>query len=142
MTARRGRTATAGCRGRAAGYGGDDANCVAVFGRRVFFCQITDVFVVDVDVDEAAKLAVFGKQVFAQIAELRGQVTESFADGRGGEFGGVALAGVDSQRRWDHYFYRHLVLLTKVYVKNVLTCQPRRGPSAAKADLRAALRPD
>src|SRR5580704_1262446 len=114
------RAATAGCGGRAAGYRGDDANGVAVFGRRVFFCQITDVFVVDVDVDEAAKLAVFGKQVLAQVAELRGQVTESLADGSGGEFGGVALAGVDSQRRWDHYFYRHLVLLTKVYAK---TCQ-------------------
>ena len=44
-------------------------------------CEVTDVFVVDVDIDEAAQFAVFGEQVLLQIAELRGQVAQSFADG-------------------------------------------------------------
>ena len=56
---------------RAAGDGGDDADGVAVFGGSGFLREVTDVFVVDVDIDKAAEFAVFGEEVLAQIAELR-----------------------------------------------------------------------
>src|SRR5258707_12214763 len=54
------------------GDGWHDADGVAILCWRIFFCQITNIFIVYVDVDEAAQLAFFGEQVFAQVAELRG----------------------------------------------------------------------
>src|SRR5271170_2605526 len=84
---------TTGCdRGttiEAAGDAGDDADGVAVFGRRRFLREVADVFVVDVDVDEAAQFTVFGEEVLLQITELGGEIGESFADGFRGDFGGV-----------------------------------------------------
>src|SRR5712672_2314774 len=57
---------------RTSGDGWHDADGIAVFCWRIFFCQITNIFVVYVHDDEAAYLAFFGEQVFAQVAELRG----------------------------------------------------------------------
>src|SRR5258706_16442772 len=54
------------------GDGWHDADRIAVLCWRIFFCQITNIFVVYVNVDEAAQLAFFGEQVLAQVAELRG----------------------------------------------------------------------
>src|SRR5215470_7865607 len=65
---------------RAAGYRRDDADLVLLFDRGVFFLQVADVFVVDVDVDEVAQLAVGVEEVFPQIGKLRGQFVERFAD--------------------------------------------------------------
>src|ERR1700722_15909770 len=84
---------------RASGDGGDDADGVAVFGWGGFFREVTDVFVVDVDVDETAQLAVFGEEVLTQIAELRCESAQCFADGACADFGGVALARVNPERR-------------------------------------------
>src|SRR5262245_872527 len=65
---------------RAAGYRRDDADLVLLFDRGVFFLQVADVFVVDVDVDEAAQLAAGVEEVFPQIGKLSGQFVERFAD--------------------------------------------------------------
>src|SRR5262249_3707388 len=65
---------------RAAGYRRDDADLVLLFDRGVFFLQVADVFVVDVDVDEAAQLAVGVEEMFPQIGKLRDQFVERFAD--------------------------------------------------------------
>src|ERR1700743_981920 len=92
----------------AAGDGGDDADGVAVFGGSCFLVEVTDVFVVDVDIDEAAQLAVFGEEVLLQIAELRCESAQCFADGAGANFGGVALAGVNPEGRRNHDFHCHL----------------------------------
>src|SRR5882762_2862631 len=54
------------------GYGWHDADGVSVLCWRIFFCQITNILVVYVYIDEAAQLAFFGEQMFAQVAELRG----------------------------------------------------------------------
>src|SRR5579863_866264 len=97
-----------------AGDGGDDADGVAVFGGSSLFREVTDVFVVDVDIDEAAQLSIFGEEVLAQIAELRCESAEGFANGAGADFGGVALARVNPERRWNHYFHCHL-LRSKFY---------------------------
>src|ERR1700704_1427096 len=61
--------ATAAMRyGGTSGDGWHDADGVAVLCWRIFFCQITNIFVVYVYVDEAAQLAFFGEQMFAQVA--------------------------------------------------------------------------
>src|SRR5579871_1697549 len=92
-----------------AGDGGDDADGVAVFGGSGLFGEVANVFVVDVDIDEAAQLSIFGEEVLAQIAELRCESAEGFANGAGADFGGVTLARVDPERRWNHYFHCHLL---------------------------------
>src|SRR5579871_2308648 len=96
-------------RSAAAGDGGDDADGVAVFGGSGFLREVANVFVVDVDIDEAAELTVFSEEVLLQIAKLRCESAQCFADGRGADFGGVALAGVDPERGWNHYFHCHLL---------------------------------
>src|ERR1700729_613360 len=101
-------TTTTG-RNAAAGDGGDDADGVAVFGGRGLFGEVTDVFVVDVDIDEAAEFTVFGEEVFLQIAELRCESAQCFADGASADFGGVALARVNPERRRNHDFHCHLL---------------------------------
>src|SRR5258705_10292306 len=66
-------TATTGMRcSGTSGDGWHDADRVAVLCWRIFFCQITNILVVYVYVDEAAQLAFFGEQMLAQVAELRG----------------------------------------------------------------------
>src|SRR5882757_7895341 len=79
-------TAAMRCWG-ASGDGWHDADGVAVLCWRIFFCQITNILVVYVYVDEAAQLAFFGEQMFAQVAELRGQAAEGFADCAGFDLG-------------------------------------------------------
>src|ERR1700753_42850 len=99
-------TTTAG--GSAAGDGGDDADGIAVFGGRGFFGEVADVFVVDVDIDEAAQFGVFGGEVVFQVTEMRCESAQCFAYGVRGDFSGVTLAGVNPERGWDHYFHCHL----------------------------------
>src|SRR5262245_38790479 len=65
---------------RAAGYRRDDADLVLLSDRGVFFLQVADVFVVDVDVDETAQLTVGVEEVFPQVRKLRGQFIERLAD--------------------------------------------------------------
>src|ERR1700761_1136569 len=95
--------------GAAAGDGGHDADGVAVFGGSGVFREVADVFVVEVDIDEAAEFSIFSEEVFAQIAELRCEAAECFADGSSADFGGVALAGVNPERGWNHDFHCHLI---------------------------------
>src|ERR1700687_1441808 len=87
--------------------GRNNTNRVAVFGRGVLFRQIANVFVVDVDVYEAAQLAVFGKKMFAQIGELRRQVAEGFPDSGRVELRGITLSGVHAKRRGNHDLHCH-----------------------------------
>src|SRR5712672_1623987 len=69
------------------GDGWHDTDGVAILCWRIFFCQITNIFVVYVYIHEAAQLAFFGEQMFAQVAELRGQAAEGFADRSGFDLG-------------------------------------------------------
>src|SRR5215472_16749619 len=91
----------------AAGDGGNDADGVAIFGGSVFFREIANVFVVDVDIDEAAQPAVLGEQVLAKVGVLRGEMAERFADGASAELGRVPLARVRAERGWNHDFHGH-----------------------------------
>ena len=53
--------------------------------RRRVLAQVADVFVVQVDVDEAAQLAFVVEELLAQVGELRGQRAQHFADGGAGD---------------------------------------------------------
>ena len=70
--------------------------------RRRVLAQIADVFVVQVDVDEAAQLAfVVVEMCLRRSAMLGGQRVEHLADGRPGELDGILLPGELAQRRRD-----------------------------------------
>ena len=62
--------------------GRDDADCVARSNGRLFFLQIADVLVVDVDVDEAAELALLVVKMRLQPGVLRRQVRQQLTYGR------------------------------------------------------------
>ena len=49
------------------------------------------------------------KRCLLQIAELRCESAQCFADGAGADFGGVALAGVNPERGRNHDFHCHLL---------------------------------
>src|SRR5260370_26265493 len=70
---------TTACNGR------NNANGVAILRGRILFREITNILVVHVHIDEAAQFAVFGKEMFAQFPELRGQMAERFPDSLGAE---------------------------------------------------------
>src|SRR5260370_27029570 len=69
----------------ASGDGRNNADGVAVLRGRVLFREITDIFIVHINVYEAAQLAFIGEQMLAQVCEFRGQVAERFPDGPGTE---------------------------------------------------------
>ena len=54
----------------ASGDGGDDGNRITVVERGGFFVQVAHVFVVDVDVDEGAELAVIVIEMTLQVGML------------------------------------------------------------------------
>src|SRR5258706_15481550 len=97
----------------AAGDGRNDADGVAILRGRVLFRKITNVLVVHVDVDEAAQLAFFGEEMFAQVRELRSEMAERFPHSTGGELSGVTLSRIGAKRRWNHYFHGHDAFLRK-----------------------------
>ena len=66
---------------RPAGDRRDDAHRVARLERRLILLQIADVFVVDVDVDEAAQPAFVVEQMLLQPAEAAREIAEQLADG-------------------------------------------------------------
>ena len=81
----------------AAGDRRNDADGVDRLDRRLFLLQIADVFVVDVDVDEAAQLALLVVQVRLQPTVLARQIGEQLADCRARGVNGVLLVGVRPQ---------------------------------------------
>ena len=99
-----------GDRRRAARHRRDDADRVARLHRRLLLLQVPDVLVVDVDVDEAAQLALLVVQVRLQPGVLRRQVGEQLADGRAVGVDGVLLIGVRPQRCGNQNFRRHVKL--------------------------------
>ena len=77
---------------RAAGDAGTIEIVSPSFDRRRVLVQVADVFVVQVDVDEAAQLAFIVEELLAQVGILRGQRGQHFADGGAGELDGILLA--------------------------------------------------
>ena len=91
----------------AAGDGGDDADFVAIFERRLAVFEEADVLLVDIDVDEAAHLAFFIHETFLDAGEARLQFDERLADGGGVDFDELLVVGQLAERRGDADFFWH-----------------------------------
>ena len=78
-------------RGRTSRDRRHDADRVFLTDRRLFLAEIPDVFVVDVDVDEAPELAVGVEQVVLELGVDRDEVLEHFADVRAAHLNGGLL---------------------------------------------------
>src|SRR6266513_1822995 len=89
--------------------GRNNTDRVSIFRGRIFFRQVANVLIIHVYVDEAAQLAVFGEEMFAQFGEFRGQMAERFPDSPCTELGRVTLSRVGAKRRGDHYFHGHFI---------------------------------
>src|SRR5207302_9256357 len=89
--------------------GRNNTDRISVLRRCVLFREITNVLIVHIHVDEAAQLAVFGEEMFAQFGEFRGQMAKRFPDSPCTELGRVTLPRVGAKRRGDHYFHGHFI---------------------------------
>ena len=97
-------------RSAAAGNGRNDADGIAVFGRRVLFREIANIFIIHVHIDKAAQPAVLGKKVLTQVGILGRETAERLADRSGIELRGITLPGLRAKRRWNHNFHGHWFL--------------------------------
>jgi len=88
----------------AAGDGGDDADFVAVLERRLAVFEEADVLLVDIDVDEAAHLALVIHEAFLDAGEARLQFDDRLADGGGVDFDQLLVVGQLAERCWDSDF--------------------------------------
>ena len=66
----------------AAGDGGDDGECIGrLGGGGLFFREVADVFIVQVEVDEGAELAVVREEVALELGVRAGELVEGGGDG-------------------------------------------------------------
>src|SRR5215467_410383 len=89
-----------------------DAHNITVFYRRFFLAKIADIFIVHINIHEAAQFSVVRIAVFTQFAKFRRELAQSFADRFRRKFRGIALCGKDSERRWDDYFNWHFLSIS------------------------------
>jgi hypothetical protein len=103
MELEKGTTATTGGDAvRTAGDGGDDGELVICGnGSRFFFRKIAEVFVVEVDVDEGAELAIVAEELLLQRGVLGGEVGKDLSDCRTGNGYRLSSGGKGAERRWD-----------------------------------------
>ena len=94
-------------------HGRDDAHRVAGLQRRLVLLQIADVFVVDVNVDEAAHAALVVEQMLLQPGKPRRQVCKQLVDGRPVELDDVELVGIRTERCGNVDFYGHVRLVQR-----------------------------
>src|SRR5205085_12625889 len=85
-------------RSAATGDRGHDGDAVAGLDGGVLLLQMTDIFVVHVDVDEGAQCAIAAIEVAANIGMLGCQTGEGFADGAAANLDGGLAAGIGTQR--------------------------------------------
>src|ERR1700687_262962 len=85
-----------------------DADRVAVFCWGIFFRQIANIFVVHINVHEAAQLSVLGKQMLTQVSKFGRQPPQRFADGPRFHLRRIALSCIGAQRRRNNHFHSHL----------------------------------
>lgn len=85
----------------------DDADLVAVFERRGAVLEEADVFLVHIDVHEAADFAFFVHETFGDAGEARLQFRDGVADGGGVDFNQLLVVGQLAERRGDADFFGH-----------------------------------
>jgi hypothetical protein len=91
----------------AAGDGGDEHDLVAVFELVGVAAKEADVFVVDVDVDEAAQLAVLVLDVLGERGELGVDLGEQAGEVGGGGVEGLLTFGVAGESGGKNDFDGH-----------------------------------
>src|SRR5208282_5179203 len=99
---------------RAAGDRRHDAHGVAFAQLRRILLQVANVFVVYVDVDEAAQTAVIGVEVLLELGIPARQGSKRLTYRRGLQFNDFLLAGIGSKRRRDDDFHWHPCLLCEL----------------------------
>jgi hypothetical protein len=82
------------------GDGGDDHEGVVFGDGRFYPVAVANVFLVEVDIDEAAKLAVIIKML-AQVRVLASQVVERFANGGTGDRYLTVPTGIRPEWGWN-----------------------------------------
>src|ERR1041385_3417430 len=95
----------------ASGDGRHYGNSITVLHRSGFLLQVTDVFVIHINVDEGAKFTVIGIQMAAQVRMLGDQVGQGISHCTRLYVHRRLLSGVLAQGRWDMDFW-HTVLYT------------------------------
>src|SRR5947199_3454012 len=85
---------------------GDDGQDVAVLGRGLQVVEIADVFIVEIDVDEATHLAVLEDSAH-DVRELDAQCVEHLLDGGAGQIDRRLAVGVLPHRLRDLNFHWH-----------------------------------
>jgi hypothetical protein len=87
------------CRGTAAtGHRRDDAHRVARLHRSPFFFEIADVFVIQIDVDEATQPSIFVVKMLLQRLVFARQLRKQLADGGAFELDDITLSSEGPQR--------------------------------------------
>src|ERR1035437_8277125 len=114
---------------RPSGDGGDQRERVGVGRRGGVLAEVADVFVVEVDVDEASQFAFIVEDLLAQIGVLGDERGEHFAHGGAGDGDGILLRGELPQRRRDQYFGHVGICRQRIF------CLLRRSHSATDAQL-------
>ena len=118
------RTQRLGCLSGSAGDGGDEHDLVAVLEGVGFAAEEADVFVVDVDVDEAAELAVFAFNLGGESWECLVDVGEEAREIFGGRAEVFAAIGVAGEGGGKGNLDRHYWLLGSLWLRRVVVSSP------------------
>src|SRR5437764_10016657 len=90
---------------RASGDRRDDGQAVAFLHWGGFFLQVTNVLVVEINVDESAQLPVIGVKMAFQLAVLGDEGIQRLAHGGGAHLHAGALAGIRPQRSGNMHLH-------------------------------------
>jgi hypothetical protein len=101
--------ALGGCLSRAASYGGDEHDFVAVLEGVGFAAEEADVFVVDIDVDEAAELSVVAFDLGGERGECLVDISQKAGEVSGGGVEVFAAIGVAGEGCGKGDFDRHFL---------------------------------
>jgi hypothetical protein len=92
----------------AAGDGRDEQDTVTVFDGAGFAAEEADVFIVEINVEELANLALVVADVAAEIGKFSGQLIQGFGDCDGATVHLGLAVGEATEGRWDFYDYWHV----------------------------------
>ena len=89
------------------GDGRDDADFVAVFERRFLVLEEADIFLIHIDIHEAAHATVLIQQPFLDAGIAGLQFVDGPADGVGGDFHNLFVVRELAERSWDTDVHWH-----------------------------------
>ena len=93
------------------GDGGNDADFVAIFERRLLVLQKANVFLVHINIHEPAHFAFFIDQTFLDAGIAGLQFDDGGANGGGFDLHNFLVVGQFAQRSWNSYFFCHKLIM-------------------------------